>query len=81
VINYVYLINRNSRNAQGMLNELPRNLHPSNVASTLTPILRSQGNHQDALKALDGLLNDLGVVVARISLYRQLLEKQQTTSA
>jgi len=79
VINYVYLINRNSRNAQGILNELPRNLHPSNIASTLAPILRSQGNQQEALKALDGLLNDLGVVVARINLYRQLLEKQQTT--
>jgi hypothetical protein len=79
VINYVYLINRNSRNAQGILNELPRNLHPSNVASTLAPILRSQGNQQEALKALNGLLNDLGIIVARINLYRQLLEKQQTT--
>ncbi|MCG2864211.1 MAG: hypothetical protein L7G99_07300 [Vulcanisaeta sp.] len=78
VINYVYLINRNSRNAQGILNELPKNLHPSNIASTLAPILRSQDNQQEALKALDGLLNDLGVIVARINLYRQLLEKQQT---
>jgi CRISPR-associated protein Csm1 len=78
VINYVYLINRNSRNAQGILNELPRNLHPSNVASTLAPILRSQDNQQEALKALNGLLNDLGVIVARINLFRQLLEKQQT---
>jgi len=81
VINYVYLINRNGRNAQGMLNELPKNLHPSNVADTLAPILRDQDNRQETLKALDGLLNDLGIVVARINLYRQLLEKQQTMPA
>jgi len=78
VINYVYLMNRNRSNAQGILRELPRSLHPDNIANALAPILRSQVNGEKPLDALDRLLGDLGVVVARVNLYRQLIEKQRS---
>ena len=78
VINYVYLMNRNRSNAQGILRELPRSLHPDNIANALAPILRSQVNGEKPLNTLDRLLGDLGVVVARVNLYRQLIEKQRS---